>query len=72
MITALEKHRIYRLGVGDKARDMLYIGRHFPDDHPPLFSFQDIETEEVHEFMMPQLTAFEKVSGFHIGPKHIG
>ena len=72
MITALEKHRVYRIGIGDKAKDMLYIGRHFPDDHPPVFSFEDTETGIVTEFLLPQLTVLEKNNGLHFGPKHIG
>lgn len=72
MITPLEKHTVYLLGLGDGARRCVYIGRHFPEDHPPVFQFQDLDSEETHEFLLPQLTAMEKQGGLRIGDKHIG
>lgn len=72
MITPLEKYTVYRLGLGEDARTCVYLGRYFPEDHPPVFQFQDLTTEEVHEFALPQLTAMEKAGGLRIGDKHIG
>lgn len=63
--TALEKHRVYSLGT---AR-LLYLGRDFPDDHPPIFSFRDLATGEIIAFSLDQLTSFEEQGALHyLGP----
>lgn len=72
MMTALERHRVYRLGVGDEAIDVVYIGREFPEDHPAVFTFQNIETGDTVDFLLDQLTALEKDGALRFGPKHFG
>lgn len=72
MMTALERHRVYRIGIGDKAIDLLYLGRDFPEDHPAVFNFQNTETGDTVEFLLSQLTALEKDGALRFGPKHIG
>jgi hypothetical protein len=72
MIAALERHRTYFIGLEPDQRELLYIGRYFPEDHPPLFQFQDLSTGEVIEFLLPQLTALEKDGALLFGNKHIG
>ena len=39
------------------------MGREWPEDHPPLFRFLDIESDETVTFMIEQLTTFEKKGG---------
>ena len=56
MYTALERNRLYRIG----SKVMQYMGREWPEDHPPLFRFLDVESDETVTFMIEQLTAFEK------------
>lgn len=72
MITPLEKHTVYYLGLGEATRRCVYLGRHFPEDHPAVFQFYDLDSEETHEFALPQLTAMEKQGGLRYGDKHIG
>lgn len=72
MITPLEKHTTYYIGLGDQQRKCVYLGRHFPEDHPPLFQFQDLNTGSTIEFLLPQLTALEKQGALRYGDKHIG
>lgn len=71
-MTALERHRVYRLGVGEEAIDVVYIGREFPEDHPAVFTFQNIETGDTVDFLLDQLTALEKDGALRFGPKHFG
>lgn len=56
MYTALERNRLYRIGT----KVLLYIGREWPEDHPPLFRFKDVELGDTVTFMIEQLTEFEK------------
>lgn len=72
MITPLEKHTTYYIGLGDARRHVVFLGRYIPEDAPPVFQFQDLESEEVHEFMLPQLTALEKQGALRYGDKHLG
>ena len=56
MYTALERNRLYRIG----STVLLYTGREWPEDHPPLFCFTDVETGDTITFLLEQLTAFEQ------------
>lgn len=56
MYTALERNRVYRIGT----KVLLYLGREWPEDHPPLFRFKDVETDDTVTFMLEQLTEFER------------
>ncbi len=60
MYTALERNRSYRIGLGDEARVVTYVGRDFPEDHPPIFEFIDQETGERVGFLIEQLTDLEQ------------
>lgn len=71
MITALERHRSYRFGIGPDATTLVYIGREFPDDHPPTFHFLDKRTGETHVFLLPQLTQLEREGALRYGPKEL-
>ncbi len=69
MYTALEHNRLYQIGLGPKARTIIYLYRDFPEDHPAVFNFQDSESGELVKFLLPQLTALEKEGEFeYLGP----
>lgn len=75
MYTALERQRSYRIGLGDQARSLVYTGRTFPDDHPAVFHFTDLETGEEISLSLPQLTALEEANALHyegLPPLHPG
>ncbi len=67
MYTALEKNRAYLIGIGEDAIVMVYLGRDFPDDHPPVFEFMDAETRELISFSLDQLTALEEQGALRYG-----
>jgi len=58
--TALEHNRLYRIGLGEEAKTLIYIGREFPDDHPAIFLFQRLDNGERISFMIEELTFLEK------------
>ena len=61
MYTALEHHRMYRIGLGDEAKVLTYLYRDFPvDDAPACFNFRERESGELVTFTLPQLTALER------------
>ncbi len=60
MYTALERNRSYRIGLGDEAREVMYMYRDFPEDHPSVFNFLDLESGELVGFLLEQLTELEK------------
>lgn len=68
MYQPLEKHRLYLIGIGDEARELVYIGRDFHEDGPVMFEF--VSTDGiVIQFTLPQLTEIEKQGGIRAGDK---
>ena len=63
MYTALEHNRLYRIGIGEEAKVLIFTHRDFPEDHPALFHFQDLESGERISFMLPRLTEIERQGG---------
>lgn len=64
MYTALEHNRLYHIGIGTKARTLIYLFRDFPeDDAPAVFNFQDQKSGEQVHFTLPQLTEIEQMGG---------
>lgn len=56
MYTALERNCLYRIG----SKELVYLNRDFPEDHPAVFNFRSIETGELVTFMIEQLTILER------------
>ena len=65
MYTALERNRLYQIGLGDEAKTLVYQGRDFPvEDSPAVFNFLDRESGELVTFFLEQLTALEREAAF--------
>jgi hypothetical protein len=69
MYTALERNRLYRLGISEDAKTLVFVSRDFPEDAPACFNFIDTESGELVTFTLDQLTVLESEAALeYLGP----